>query len=375
MIHLLLTKLNSFTFKNYLKTRGKGLSDSINLIYYNDLSSLKNITTGTFIFSDLDLLNNNQLQITKHIYNQLAQKQPNIRILNNPNKVLCRYKLLQTMYNTGINRFRVLPAIGSRNAWESLRYPVFIKEENQHTGSLSNLINSAKELEKVIIEKVLFGYSRRSLLIVEYCNTSDKNGIYRKYSAFNVGGNIIPRFMDISDQWVVKASNTDEKHIKEADYYATQNPHYKWLKKVFAIANIDYGRIDYSLLGEDPQLWEINLNPIIVPGSSNNGDLIPLMRLRIKVLEGFYREFYTKFGELNSSADEYLPIKIKLSQKQLRSMKPIFRTEIINLLHRKIWLENASTMHKHFRNILERSVNYLSIIWVNLKQIFRNSTD
>ena len=144
MIHLLLTELNSFTFRNYLKTRGKGLSDRINLIYYNDLSSLKNITTGTFIFSDLDLLNKNQLQITKHIYNQLAQKQPSIRILNNPNKVLCRYELLQAMHNTGINRFRVLPAIESRDAWESLRYPVFIKEENQHTGSLSNLINSAK---------------------------------------------------------------------------------------------------------------------------------------------------------------------------------------------------------------------------------------
>jgi hypothetical protein len=345
------------------------------LIYYNDLSSLKEISAGTFIFTDLDFLNDDQRKIANQIYNQLAQEQSRVTILNNPRKVLLRHELLQAMYNAGMNQFRVLHAAESRDVWEFLTFPVFLKEENRHTAALSDLIYSVKDLEKVIVEKGLLGYPRRKLLIVEFCDTSDNNGIFRKYSAFKVGRAIIPRFMDINDHWVVKASKTDERHIIEAEHYAAHNPHLEWLKKVFSIANIDYGRIDYSVLGEEPQLWEINLNPIIVPGSSSNDDLIPLMRLRIKVLKKFYEDFYTKFGALDSPVDESLPIKIILSHKQIRSMKPKIHVKIIDLLHRKIWLEDASAIHEYLRNILEQSVKFLSSIWVNLKYIIRNRKD
>ena len=36
-----------------------------------------------------------------------------------------------------------------------------------------------------------------------------------------------------------------------------------WLRRVFAVAGVDYGRVDYGVLDGVPQVWEINLNPTI----------------------------------------------------------------------------------------------------------------
>ena len=33
---------------------------------------------------------------------------------------------------------------------------------------------------------------------------------------------------------------------------------------MFQIAGIDYGRIDYSMLDGEPQVWEINTNPTVL---------------------------------------------------------------------------------------------------------------
>jgi hypothetical protein len=48
--------------------------------------------------------------------------------------------------------------------------------------------------------------------------------------------------------------------------YVQRNPHEEELREIFAIANIDYGRIDYSILDGKVQTWEINLNPTIGRG-------------------------------------------------------------------------------------------------------------
>jgi len=41
------------------------------------------------------------------------------------------------------------------------------------------------------------------------------------------------------------------------------NPHESWLRETFALARIDFGRIDYGLLDGVPQVWEINTNPTL----------------------------------------------------------------------------------------------------------------
>ncbi len=57
---------------------------------------------------------------------------------------------------------------------------------------------------------------------------------------------------------------TPEVLEKERRYMET-NPHERELRAIFRRARIDYGRIDYSMLGDRLQVWEINTNPIFLP--------------------------------------------------------------------------------------------------------------
>jgi hypothetical protein len=66
-------------------------------------------------------------------------------------------------------------------------------------------------------------------------------------------------------QWVVKlADATEEANCAEEQAYLDANPHEAELRRVFDLARIDYGRIDYSLTPDGRmQVWEINTNPTI----------------------------------------------------------------------------------------------------------------
>jgi hypothetical protein len=110
------------------------------------------------------------------------------------------------------------------------------------------------------------GHRPGGLLVVEYCDTSDADGVFRKYSSFMVGGTVVPCHIDCSMGWVVKDTNIVNEQVmaQEREYLAT-NPHRAWLEETFALANVDYGRIDYSLdRAGRPQVWEINTNPVVI---------------------------------------------------------------------------------------------------------------
>ena len=48
------------------------------------------------------------------------------------------------------------------------------------------------------------GYRARDLLGVEFCDTSDATGLFRKYSAFLVDGEVLPRHLLFSKSWHLK---------------------------------------------------------------------------------------------------------------------------------------------------------------------------
>jgi hypothetical protein len=111
----------------------------------------------------------------------------------------------------------------------------------------------------------------RSILITEFCNTVDTRGIYRKYSAFIIGGTIIPRHVCFSKKWMLKTPDLMENEMMEEERdYIFRNPHEKELKEIFTLARIDYGRVDYGLLDGRLQIWEINTNPQIISPLKRN---------------------------------------------------------------------------------------------------------
>ena len=55
----------------------------------------------------------------------------------------------------------------------------------------------------------------------------------------------------------------NESIIKQSKEYMRENSHAEIILKIFSIANIDYGRMDYSIVEGKLQTYEINTNPRI----------------------------------------------------------------------------------------------------------------
>lgn len=268
MINYFVTAEHRYTIDSLIKVLGKKLPFHVNVVSYRELQWKKVLNSSAFIFSDLERLGGNEKRFASAVHKSLASKKLNFFVLNDPSRVKCRYDLLKTLFKEGVNAFNVYRITGS---WESIRYPVFLRRENDHGGSLTHLLKNSVEVEKALFSLEQEGVKRKDLLITEFCDTSDQTGIYRKYSALRIGDRIIPRHVFKGKNWVLKFADKDcldDKTVREEWDYLVGNPHEKELKKIFDLAEIDFGRIDYSMLGEKMQVWEINTNPSIASAIS-----------------------------------------------------------------------------------------------------------
>jgi len=261
MIYHLASQEGSDTMNTYAASWGPAAGSRMQILLYKDLWEMKQLKRGSYIFSDLERLSPPELRLAQRVWETISDTEPRIRLLNNPSRVLCRYPLLRKLFEEGKNRFQ---AVRATEPLHSLRFPVFVREENDHNGNLTPLIHSPADLAWPLRSLTLRGYRLSDLLVVEFCDTSDRAGIFRKYSAFRIGNEILPRHVLFSRNWNLKRPDlVDPPFAKEKDDYLSQNPHRAWLEEIFDFAGIEYGRIDYSMLGEVPQVWEINTNPMV----------------------------------------------------------------------------------------------------------------
>src|SRR5205807_213866 len=151
------------------------------------------------------------------------------------------------------------------------RFPVFIRHIARHDGPLTRLLYTDSEVETAIA--MLTELEQESdLLIVEFCDTSNADGVFRKYGSYVIGDRIVPRSIMFSDRWDVKKTRLHdaEKSREEREFIET-NPHQDWLREVFTLAGVQYGRADYAFCEGRPQVWEINTHPLIVDWLENRG--------------------------------------------------------------------------------------------------------
>jgi hypothetical protein len=128
------------------------------------------------------------------------------------------------------------------------------------------------------------------LIQVEFCETRQADGYYRKYSAFRIGEHIIPAHMVFDTKWIAKEGEVpDTPKLQEQTVYVRENPHREKILEIFNLAGIKYGRIDYSMLDNTIQTWEINTNPILIkPRGKYPETLISSREVLAKTLiEGF----------------------------------------------------------------------------------------
>ncbi len=329
----------SSAINTYLKNRGQPLADCMRVNLYENFAPAFELTTGGHIFAALDRLTETQREAVASVYDQVSALHPAARLLNAPRRVLLRYALLKKLFESGLNSFNVFRATQAKQV---RRFPVFVRGESDHGGARTPLLRNRQELTKGLIWLRARGYRLRDLIIVEFCDTSDGHGVFRKYAAFKVGDRIIPAHLLVGRHWMLKAAGNelDVDRAREGLDYVETNPHEARLRQVFSIANIDYGRIDYGVTGGTPQVWEINLNPTIGRrGGSERAPMSPeIDRLRERRAETFHSQLRSAFRRLepepSSSKISVVLEPQLLSRIKAETTRARQRTAVLASLHR-----------------------------------------
>jgi hypothetical protein len=181
--------------------------------------------------------------------------------------------------------------------------------------TLGPLLPTRAALEAELDERMAAGRSRDDTLIIEFCDTADDQGVYRKYSAFVVGSRIIPAHIACSKDWVTKTIDLrDEPFLDEERRFVHENPHEARLREIFALAGIDFGRIDYAVLDGDIQVWEINTDPWLIAWVPNDLG-------RVAATEESARRFNAALVEIDSvrgASSTRNPLRWPLVRKRWR---------------------------------------------------------
>jgi hypothetical protein len=246
--------------QTFLDTWGQSLRDIMQVVSYEYANTVRYSEVSTVIFSDYDRLSADD----RAGFGALCEaiKARGIRVLNHPQHSARRAQLLKLLRRQGSNEFSAYPAAEAERA----KFPVFVRFANEHKGPQSPLLRNAEDVQKCIQIGLDKGVPIEEMLVVEFCSTKGPDGLYEKYSSFCIEGKVLPRhYLASTKQWSLRDVDllTPQVIAKELDYLQT-NPHEQFVRDVFKLAKIDYGRIDYSMLKGKPQVWEINPNPIVM---------------------------------------------------------------------------------------------------------------
>jgi len=280
----------------FLQTWGKALAKRIHLIAYEEIFApgvTLTLPRGTYIFTCLDKGLGSRhppsplRKAAIALHARLVELHGADRVLNHPENYLRRYELLRALHAGGVNRFAV-----HRPDETPARYPVYLRDTVGSEENEPALIYSPAGYQAALAREPI----GRERMAIEFCDTADGNEVYRKYGAFVIGGEVIPRHVFFSRRWFIKSADlTAPELVREELAYLEQNPHAEALRLACRVAQIGYGRVDYALLDGQPQIWEINQTPTISTPSPAEIDL------RKAVHQRFAELFSSALDRLESS--------------------------------------------------------------------------
>src|SRR5262249_29075847 len=140
-------------------------------------------------------------ELVAQLYDRLREAAPGIRLLNDPRRVWRRFELLERMHAAGINRFR---AYRAADASAVERFPVFVRQEAAHVGAITGLLQDQKELAAALRALWARGFPLDDLLVVEFQNMADSEGVIRMASVFKIGERLVPAFQLRGRRWILK---------------------------------------------------------------------------------------------------------------------------------------------------------------------------
>ncbi|MCF4097049.1 hypothetical protein [Maritalea mediterranea] len=181
--------------------------------------------------------------------------------MNDPAHAKNRYGLLRGLHQAGINDFDVHLA---GDAPKPSRFPVFLRYLSVSLPPVAGLINSQSELDSTIEALALAGEPLDDLIVIEYCAEPFEQDYFVKLSAYRIDDQYMLDLFLYDQKWYVKYGDVDTMPPNFAETEARLLRENKWIdqaQQVFDLAQIEYGRVDFSLVNNRPQFYEINFHP------------------------------------------------------------------------------------------------------------------
>lgn len=265
MIIFISSPFHRYTHK---KLRGRKDLPKVCCKSYDWLLRQRTLPQGTYIFTDRERMDYWELGIYQCYYSHINQLGEGYRAINNPGTMLNRRALLRKLYSRGINPFNVY-AVTERMFPQ--RYPVFIRNENDHKRPLTQLLQTKEELENALLELANQNVSEEGLLITEYCAQALEGNLFRKLSSYKVGDQVF-FFRNVHEEgWLVKYGTNNiatQAMYEEEQSMILQNAYHEEIATIFELAGIEYGRADFGIVDNRVVLYEINTNPDMPPPSN-----------------------------------------------------------------------------------------------------------
>ena len=265
MIVFVSTEQHRYTNSALAKEPGSGVT----LASYDELFSLEYLPLAAYVFTDLDRLSAEKLEQASKSFRMLRKN--GLPAYNDPARFLSRYGVLRRLHREGINDFN---AYRVDSLEQPLRWPVFIRGDGDHKRPLSDLLHSQEELDLAIAQAVADGAPLSTMLIIEYAAEEVRPGLYRKLSVFRIGDAMVGFTCVHDNQWVVKYGKPGiaPPDLYEDEYRMVRdNPYAEEMRRVFELIGLEYGRVDFGLVGGRPQIYEVNSNPDVKLNPRSNG--------------------------------------------------------------------------------------------------------
>ncbi len=336
MIHFVVPAGSEWTLHEYFSRWGAPVANRFRILHYESLAEQTSFDRGRYVLAALQFDPGPQRLVEE--WHARLSAEDGVRFLNHPTRTMGRYALLQELWRRKLNGFR---AVRLDEDVAALRYPVFLRSEREHTGALSPLLHSPSEVERAIGQALWLGCRWEDLLAVEFHDTADADGYYRKYSAYIVGDRILAKTLEYGRAWMLKHAQCEfsEPMILEEREYIFSNPHETQLRAIFEIAGVEYGRIDYAIKDGRVATWEINLHPTLGRGRGEHlKKTVPaeLQPLRDAGKAHFHRGFAAAWRAVDLASNGRPPVRVTLDPRKVSASRtrPAARGGLMRALHR-----------------------------------------
>lgn len=277
MIHYFCTQKRVYILKLLAKYWAPQLRRALVPIPYESLAQVRTLTRGAYVFADLDRLSAGQLRLASAVRRRIVDAGQESSILNDPARAMGRYELWSGLTAMGINPLRI-------HRFSDGTYPhglpAIVRVADDHTHS-SGILQTREDVDRIALEHVARGVDPSRIVAMEFGDFKGSDGLHRSYTVMRVGPILIPRHLYFGRSWMAKRANSVAHPIlfaEEREFVET-NPHAEIVQRAFDHANLQWGSLDYGLLGDRVHIFEINTHPLLFrEPAAYPAERLPLLR-------------------------------------------------------------------------------------------------